>query len=86
MKHFATIVALAASLVVASASLVASATAANSVPPVSNKRLLISCMTKQMAASRTISYNEATKVCKELIKSQRDEVIASNDSKSGRAR
>jgi len=30
----------------------------------SAKHRLIMCMTKQMSESRTISYNEATKVCK----------------------
>ena len=38
-------------------------------------------MTKQMSASRTISYNEATKVCKDLIKSQNGSIVASNEAK-----
>jgi hypothetical protein len=36
----------------------------------SPKRLLIACMSKQMSASRTLSYNEATKLCKAQLKSQ----------------
>jgi hypothetical protein len=36
----------------------------------SPKRLLIACMSKQMSASKTISYNEATKLCKAQLKSQ----------------
>jgi hypothetical protein len=28
------------------------------------KRQMIRCMNKQMSASRTISYNDATKICK----------------------
>ena len=32
--------------------------------PVSPRRQLAICMNKQMSASRTISYNEATAVCK----------------------
>ena len=31
---------------------------------------LVLCMTKQMSASRTISYNEATKVCKAQLQGQ----------------
>jgi hypothetical protein len=38
--------------------------------PPSAKRLLIACMTKEMSSSRTISYNEATKVCKVQLKTQ----------------
>jgi len=38
--------------------------------PPSPKRLLIACMTKKMSASRTISYNEATKVCQAQLKTQ----------------
>jgi hypothetical protein len=51
-----------------------------------NKKQLIGCMTKQMSASRSISYNEATKVCKDLIKAQGDTLIASNATKPGTAR
>jgi hypothetical protein len=51
-----------------------------------NKKQLIGCMTKQMSASRTISYNEATKVCKDLMKSQSEPLVASNTTKAGTAR
>jgi hypothetical protein len=51
-----------------------------------NKKQLIGCMTKEMSASRTISYNEATKVCKALIKSQSDTLVASNATKAETAR
>jgi hypothetical protein len=36
----------------------------------SPKRLLIACMSKQMSASKTLSYNDATKLCKAQLKSQ----------------
>lgn len=36
--------------------------------PPSPRRLLVACMSKQMAASRTISYNEATALCKARLK------------------
>ncbi len=36
--------------------------------PVSPRRQLAICMNKQMSASRTISYNEATAVCKAQLK------------------
>jgi len=36
--------------------------------PVSPRRQLAVCMNRQMSASRTISYNEATAVCKAQLK------------------
>jgi hypothetical protein len=36
--------------------------------PVSPRRQLAACMNKQMSASRTISYNQATAVCKAQLK------------------
>ncbi len=38
--------------------------------PPSARRLLVACMTRQMAASRTISYNEATALCKAQLKAK----------------
>jgi hypothetical protein len=55
------------------ASVSARAVAVDSIghaPSPSPKRLLIACMSKQMSASKTISYNEATKLCKAQLKSQ----------------
>ena len=43
-----------------------------------HRRQLVACMTKQMSSSRTISYIEATKVCKELQKSQ-SSTLADNE-------
>jgi hypothetical protein len=42
------------------------------------RRAMVSCMTKQMSASKTISYNEATKICKEQWKAQNASLVASN--------
>jgi hypothetical protein len=39
--------------------------------PVSAKRQLVMCMTKRMADSKTLSYNDATKLCKEQLEAQR---------------
>jgi hypothetical protein len=36
--------------------------------PVSPRRQLTVCMNRQMSASRTISYNQATAVCKAQLK------------------
>jgi hypothetical protein len=36
--------------------------------PVSSRRQLTVCMNRQMSASRTISYNQATAVCKAQFK------------------
>lgn len=43
---------------------------AGSHPP-SAKRQLVMCMTRRMSDSRTLSYNEATKLCKEQLEAQR---------------
>jgi enoyl-CoA hydratase/carnithine racemase len=48
----------------------AGAADASSHPP-SAKRQLIMCMTKRMSDSRTLSYNDATKLCKEQLQAQR---------------
>jgi hypothetical protein len=52
------------------------ALAAGPRPP-SSRRVLLACMTKQMTVSRTISYNEATAVCKAQLKA-RDPALASS--------
>jgi hypothetical protein len=39
--------------------------------PVSAKRQLAMCMTKRMSDSKTLSYNDATKLCKEQLEAQR---------------
>ena len=54
---------------VASASFPAVAATPLTHPP-SAKRLLIACMTKEMSTSKTMSYNEATRVCKATLKTQ----------------
>jgi hypothetical protein len=46
------------------------ALAADLTRPVSPRRQLTICMNKQMSASRTISYNEATAVCKAQLKAK----------------
>jgi len=50
------------------------------------RRQLSVCMTKQMLASRTLSYYEATKLCKERLKSQADALTARNEGKPANAR
>jgi hypothetical protein len=51
-----------------------------------NRRLVSNCMSRQMAASRTLSYNEASKLCKDRIKSEADALSASNQAKPANAR
>ena len=41
------------------------------------RRQIVGCVIKRMSASRTVSYNEATKACKEQFKPQNDD-LASN--------
>ena len=68
--------------------------AADAASPTSpSRRQLSGCMTKQMTASRTISYNEASKVCKDQLKSQNDALVeapndnlAANEAKPANAR
>jgi hypothetical protein len=74
MKHIFTMVAMTGAVFVGIQALAADPAS----PSPSNRRQLASCMTKQMSASRTISYNEATKVCKDQLKSQNDR-LAAND-------
>jgi hypothetical protein len=50
------------------------------------RRQLSVCMTKQMLASRTLSYYDATKLCKERLKSQADALTARNEGKPANAR
>ena len=38
--------------------------------PISPRHQLVACMTRQMSASRTISYIEATTVCKAQLKTK----------------
>jgi hypothetical protein len=42
-----------------------------------SRRQMMSCVIKRMSASRTVSYNAATKACKEQSKPQNDD-LASN--------
>jgi hypothetical protein len=46
------------------------AVAADLNRPVSPRRELTLCMNRQMSASRTISYNQATAVCKAQLKAK----------------
>jgi len=50
-----------------------------------NRRQLNDCMTRLMTASRSVSYNDATKACKEQLK-QPTAVLSSNAVKPGTAR
>lgn len=45
--------------------------------PPTAKRLLIACMTQHMSASKTVSYNEASRVCKAQLRSH-DAALASS--------
>jgi hypothetical protein len=56
--------------------------------PVSPRRQLTVCMNKQMSASRTISYNEATAVCKAQLKAKAATLASSPEpgSAGGRAK
>lgn len=75
-------VVIGASLVVANSA--SATTAAHQAMLIRHQ--LSDCMTKQMAASKTISYYEALKVCKERLKAQAAGLSASNAAKPANAR
>jgi hypothetical protein len=50
------------------------------------QRQLAGCMNKQMAASKTLSYNQASKICKELLKHSGDNLTASDAPKAAGVR
>jgi len=70
-------------LVMATALLVAgNAVAVKSMSPSAmHKRQLVGCMARQMSASKTISYNEAAKLCKDQLKSRNDSWAANEAAK-----
>jgi len=51
--------------------------------PATPKHQLSACMTRQMAASRTISYNQATAVCKAQLKAKSPTMAATEQGKPG---
>lgn len=51
-----------------------------------NRRQLSDCMNRHMAASRTLSYNDAAKMCKDLLRAPSDALTASNEAKPAKAR
>lgn len=51
-----------------------------------SRRQLSDCMMKEMAASRTMSYNEASKVCKDRSRSQGESPAAGIEAKPANAR
>jgi hypothetical protein len=50
--------------------------------PHSHRQQLINCMNKRMSASRTISYNEATKVCKAQLLAAQSATLAAVSGKN----
>ena len=50
-------------------------------PVPSAKRQLLDCMNREMAASRTLSYNDASKSCKDLLKAHNDMLASANEAR-----
>jgi len=67
---------LAASLIPAGSAALAADPAGHAKSP---RRQTADCIIKRMSASRTVSFNEATKACKDQMKGQSDN-LASNTS------
>jgi hypothetical protein len=68
-------------LAMTSALLIGIRTFADPTSAAMNRRQMVSCMTKQMSASKTISYNEATKLCRDQLKSQNGSVATNTAAK-----
>ena len=67
--------------------LAASAWADAANPAASIKRQTIrGCMTRQMAADKTLSYNAAAKVCSERLKASLDAQVASSQGPGSRGK
>jgi len=72
-----------------SASICAGTSLLAATPPsqaMTYRRQVSDCMSKHMAASKTISYNEASKVCQEQLRTRADALTASNEAKPAKAR
>jgi hypothetical protein len=67
---------LAFSFLLASAPLLATESANSS--PTYTKRQLADCMTKRMYANRTLSYNDASKACKDELRGTKTDAALSN--------
>jgi hypothetical protein len=52
-------------------------------PAVIAKQQLTQCMTKRMAADRTVSYNEALRTCKERLQPPKDTLASNTPSDAG---
>lgn len=50
-------------------------------PAISRRQAIKNCMSREMAADKTLSYIGATKVCMERVKSQTDGSTAANQTK-----
>ena len=57
-------------VLIGAAGISSQAVAVDQYRPVSPRRQLTVCMNRQMSASRTISYNQATAVCKAELKAK----------------
>jgi hypothetical protein len=69
-------------MVVAGAMLVCSAALADDSTnhPRNSRRQIADCIIKKMSADRMVSFNDATRACKDLAKSQDENELASNTS------
>ena len=78
MKQFMIAIGLSGIMLVGSLALAA--------PPASQsaiiKRQLNDCMSRRMAANRTLSYNDALRSCKGRIQSQKEALASNNPSES----
>jgi hypothetical protein len=77
MKRFMSVVGLSAVL------LGAHAAAGEPTSAAPSKRQINACMIKRMAADRTVSYNNAMRVCKELLQPAKDALASNSPAKSG---
>ena len=55
-------------------------------PAVIAKRQLGACMTKRMSADKTLSYNDALRVCKERLQPPKDTLASISPDDAGKSR
>jgi hypothetical protein len=62
----------------------AQAAAVDSTNPPTARRQLMDCMNRHMSANKTLSYNQASKVCKEQLRAKDADLVSNNLQKSGK--
>lgn len=73
MNRVLTVIATAGVMLVGAQAIAVDSAGQSRIP----RRQMMDCMMKRMSSDKSLSYNEATKVCKDLLRTQNDK-LASN--------